>query len=179
MQLGGCADFCVLLFGIVYLSWCDFTVSNRVNVCEELRQMQLSYPGLSLVTRAGSTVMTLRYSNKLPNVKVQTHRDRERRDKWRTKAKSMLIILLDIKGTFRKEFVLAGQIVSYAYYCDILRWLLENVRRLCPKFWRQKNWLLHHDNARSDIPFCTREFWIKNNMTVVPAHPSFLFPDYK
>jgi hypothetical protein len=63
------------------------------------------------------------------------------------KVKIMLIIFFDIKGIAHKEFVLAGQTVNYAYSCDVLRRLCENVRRLRPEIWRQKNWLLHHDNA--------------------------------
>jgi hypothetical protein len=47
----------------------------------------------------------------------------------------------------------------------------ENVRRLCPKLGRQKNWLLHHDNAHSHTSFFIKEFLTKNNMTVVPHTP--------
>jgi hypothetical protein len=51
------------------------------------------------------------------------------------KVKSMLIIFFDIKGIIHKEFVLAGQIVTSAYYCDILWRLRENVRRFRPELW--------------------------------------------
>jgi hypothetical protein len=54
----------------------------------------------------------------------------------------------------KKESVLAGQTVNSAYCGDILRRLRENVRRLRAKhFWRQKNCLLHHDNAQSHTSF--------------------------
>jgi hypothetical protein len=43
------------------------------------------------------------------------------------KFKSMLIILFDIKEIVHKEFVLAVQTVSSAYYCDILLQLFGNV----------------------------------------------------
>jgi hypothetical protein len=46
------------------------------------------------------------------------------------------------------------------------------VRRLRPELWRQKNWLLHHDNAPSHISFLPREFLTKPNMTVV-SHPFY------
>jgi hypothetical protein len=42
----------------------------------------------------------------------------------------------DIKGTVHKKFILADQTVNSAYYCDILRRLIENVRRLRPEIWR-------------------------------------------
>jgi hypothetical protein len=47
----------------------------------------------------------------------------------------------------------------------------ENVRQLCPKLWRQKNWLLCHDNSPFYTSFFTREYFTKNNMTVVPQPP--------
>jgi ribosomal protein L20 len=56
----------------------------------------------------------------------------------KSKVKSILIIFFDIKGTVHKEFVLAGQTVISAYYCDVLRRLRENVRRLRPELWRKE-----------------------------------------
>jgi hypothetical protein len=46
--------------------------------------------------------------------------------------KSMLIILVDIKGIVQKKFVLAGQTINSAYYCDVL-W------RLRPNFGDKRN----------------------------------------
>jgi hypothetical protein len=84
----------------------------------------------------------------------------------------MLIIFSDIKVVVHEEFVLAGQIVNVAYYCDVLGRLRENVRRLRLKLWRQENWLLHHDIAPPHTSFFTREFCTESNMTAVP-HPSY------
>jgi hypothetical protein len=39
----------------------------------------------------------------------------------------MLIIFFDIMGIAHKKFVLVGQTVIYAYYCDILWRLRENL----------------------------------------------------
>jgi hypothetical protein len=90
----------------------------------------------------------------------------------KSKIKSMLLISFAIK-----EFALAGQTVNSAYYCDVLRRLGENVRRLRPELWRQKNLLLLNDNAPSHTSFFTREFLTKYNMTVAP-HPTFLCLPY-
>jgi hypothetical protein len=49
----------------------------------------------------------------------------------------MLIIFFDIKRTVHNEFTLKGQTVNSAYYCDILRRLRENVRRLLRELWQQ------------------------------------------
>jgi hypothetical protein len=37
--------------------------------------------------------------------------------------------------------VMASQTVNTTYHCDILHWLNENVLRLRPELWRQRNWL--------------------------------------
>jgi hypothetical protein len=92
---------------------------------------------------------------------------------------SMLIISFNIKEIVDKEFVLAGQTVNSVYYCDVLRRLLEDVRRLRLELCRQKKWLLHHDNAQYDTSFSTREFLTKYNMTISyfpPPHFSLFSP---
>jgi hypothetical protein len=46
----------------------------------------------------------------------------------KSRVKSMLIILFDIKGIVHKEFVLAALTAnSPPYYCHVLRGLRENV----------------------------------------------------
>jgi hypothetical protein len=83
------------------------------------------------------------------------------------------LLFFDIKGIVHKQFVLAGQTVNSAYYCDVLRLLGENVRRLRPELWRQKNWLLHHDNAPSHTPFFTRELFYPKQHDCLPESPYF------
>jgi hypothetical protein len=71
---------------------------------------------------------------------------------------SMLIIFFEINVTVHKEFVRAGQIVDSAYYCDVLRRLRENVRRLRLEHWQQKNCLLHRDNVTFHTSFFRGNF---------------------
>jgi hypothetical protein len=85
----------------------------------------------------------------------------------------MLIIFFEIGETVRKEFILAGQRVNPTYYCEVLRRLRENVRRLRPGLWRKKNWLLHRDKAPSSTSFCAREISTKNTRLAL------LFPRLK
>jgi hypothetical protein len=90
----------------------------------------------------------------------------------------MLINFFDIKEIVHKEFVLAVQTVNSAYYYDLFRLPPENVRRILLELWRQKTWLLRHENAASHTSFFTGEFWTTNNMNVFPIHPTFVcFPD--
>jgi hypothetical protein len=91
----------------------------------------------------------------------------------RSKAKSRACSsFFNIKWIVHKEFVLAGQIINSAYCCDVLMRLREIVRRLRSELWRQKNWVLHHDNVHTHT-FFTMEFVTKNNMNVAPIYPIF------
>jgi hypothetical protein len=82
----------------------------------------------------------------------------------------------DFKGIVHNEFVLVDQTANSAYYCDVLRRLCENVRRLRPELWEQKNWLLHQDNAVSHFIF--RQEYFANDCRSHPPYFS-LFPRLK
>jgi hypothetical protein len=98
----------------------------------------------------------------------------------KSKFKGKFIISFDIKGIVPKVFALAGQTVYSSHHCDVLLQLLENVRRLRPELWRQKNRLLYQDNAPSHTSCFTREFFTKNDVTIVPTHLTFrCFPDWR
>jgi hypothetical protein len=133
--------------------------------------MQPSCLGLPLVMSAEFTVMTLRQSSNPPSGIVQTHWDQKNGRQVKSKVKSMLIILFDIKRIVHKEIILVGQTVNFVYFCDSLWRLRENVQKLYPELWRQQNWPLLHDNALFHTSFFTREFLTKNNMAVISHLP--------
>jgi hypothetical protein len=85
---------------------------------------------------------------------VQVHQERKARQ-VKSKVKSMLIVLFDIKGIIH----LAGQIVNSVYYCDLLKRLRENEGRLHTELWRQKNRMLQHDNTPSRASYSPRIFF--------------------
>ena len=41
-----------------------------------------------------------------------------------------------------------------------------------PEMWKNRDWLLHNDNAPAHTSLVVREFLTKNNMTTVP-HPAY------
>jgi len=47
----------------------------------------------------------------------------------------------------------------------------ENVMRKRPEMWKNRDWLLHHDNEPAHTSL-VREFLTKNNMTTLP-HPAY------
>jgi hypothetical protein len=95
----------------------------------------------------------------------------------KSKFNSMLVTFFNIRGIVHKELILECQTVTSTYYCDVLRQLHENVQRLYPELWQQKNWLLPHDNAPSHTSFLTREFLAKTNITVPRPPPILCFLD--
>ncbi|KYN44215.1 hypothetical protein ALC56_01337 [Trachymyrmex septentrionalis] len=62
------------------------------------------------------------------------------------------------------------------------------IRQKRPDLWKNKNWLLHHDNAPAHTSLLVREFLTKNNTLMMPQPPYspdlapcdfFLFPKLK
>jgi hypothetical protein len=47
------------------------------------------------------------------------------------------------------------------------------LQRLRPELWRQKNWLLHHNNTPFTLPFSPGNYWPKTTW-VAHMHPTFL-----
>jgi hypothetical protein len=105
--------------------------------------------------------------------KVQIHLDRKSTRQEKSKVKS-IFIFFDIKRIIHKEFGIAGQTVSFTYYCEFLQRLCENVLRLHPKLSRRKNWPLHYNNAPSHTSSFTREFFYQKHHDCCPR-PTPLF----
>jgi hypothetical protein len=82
---------------------------------------------------------------------------------------------IDIKGIAHKEFVLAGQTVDSIYYCEILLRMHENMQRLHPELWWQKNWLLLHTLPSSPGNFVSKPTWLLSPMhSTSPCFPSWI-----
>ena len=77
----------------------------------------------------------------------------------RSNVKTMLVVFLDSMGILHHEYAPRGQAVNQEYYKSILERLRENVRKKRPALWRDKNWILHHDNAPAHREFSTLNFW--------------------
>jgi hypothetical protein len=58
---------------------------------------------------------------------------------------ALLITFFDIKATVHFKCILQRQTVNRAYYVEILKRLLEAVRRKSLEL-RSSNWVLHHNN---------------------------------
>ncbi|UYV69011.1 hypothetical protein LAZ67_6002010 [Cordylochernes scorpioides] len=48
---------------------------------------------------------------------------------------------------------------------------VESIRQKRPDLWKNKNWLLHHDNAPAHTSLLVRDFLAKNNTLMMPQPP--------
>ncbi|UYV77797.1 hypothetical protein LAZ67_15002329 [Cordylochernes scorpioides] len=92
------------------------------------------------------------------------------------------------KGVVHHEFLPQGRTVNKEYYLQVMRNLREAICQKRPDLWKNKNWLLHHDNAPAHTSLLVRDFLAKNNALMMPQPPYspdlapcdfFLFPKLK
>jgi len=106
----------------------------------------------------------------------------------RSNIKTMAIVFFDIRGVVHHEYVPQGQTVNKEYYVEVLKRLRDRVRRARPEMFKEKSWILHHDNAPAHASLLVRQFLTRNAITVAdhpPYSPDlapcdfFLFPKVK
>jgi len=90
----------------------------------------------------------------------------------RSNVKTMLICFFDIQGILHREFIPRGQTVNQEFYLGVLKRLRERVWRTRPELWRTGEWLIHHDNAPTNMALRIRQFLTSQGMTLVP-HPPY------
>ncbi|UYV66451.1 hypothetical protein LAZ67_4001721 [Cordylochernes scorpioides] len=98
------------------------------------------------------------------------------------------VITGDEAGVVHHEFLPQGRTVNKEYYLQVMRNFREAIRQKRPDLWKNKNWLLHHDNAPAHTSLLVRDFLAKNNTLMMPQPPYspdlppcdfFLFPKLK
>ncbi|UYV80856.1 HADH [Cordylochernes scorpioides] len=65
----------------------------------------------------------------------------------RSNVKVLLTVFFDCRGMVHHEFLPQGRTVNKEYYLQVMRNLREAIRQKRPDLWKNKNWLLHYDNA--------------------------------
>ncbi|UYV77378.1 hypothetical protein LAZ67_15000787 [Cordylochernes scorpioides] len=89
----------------------------------------------------------------------------------KSKLKCLLITFFDVKGLVHYEFLPEGQTINRHYYIDVLRRLREALRQKRPEKWHQKNWFLHHDNARPHTAVTVQLYLAKHGIALLPQPP--------
>jgi hypothetical protein len=75
------------------------------------------------------------------------------------------------KVSFITEFAPCGLAVNGQFYLEVMKRLTEAERRKRPESWRNKTWMLYHDNAPAHTSLLVHEFLAKHDRTVVPQPP--------
>ncbi|UYV77835.1 hypothetical protein LAZ67_15002534 [Cordylochernes scorpioides] len=147
------------------------------------------YDDMGLSARAGVTNQKFGYSE-LP------HEPRPKKARQvRSNVKVLLTVFFDCRGVVHHEFLPQGRTgktrakpgtsASKEYYLQVMRNLRKAIRQKRPDLWKNKNWLLHHDNAPAHTSLLVRDFLAKNNTLMMPQRPYspdlapcdfFLFP---
>ena len=83
---------------------------------------------------------------------------------------AMFITFFDSKGIIHREFVPTGQTITGAYYLEVLKRLMDRIRRIRPEYRNPEIWSLLHDNAPSHISLIVRQFSARNQDCVL-NHP--------
>ncbi|UYV67517.1 hypothetical protein LAZ67_5001062 [Cordylochernes scorpioides] len=89
----------------------------------------------------------------------------------RSNVKVLLTVFFDCRGVVHHEFLPQGRTVNKEYYLQVMRNLREAIRQKRPDLWKNKNWLLHHDNAPAHTSLLVRDFLAKNNILMMPQPP--------
>ncbi|UYV73009.1 hypothetical protein LAZ67_10001506 [Cordylochernes scorpioides] len=106
----------------------------------------------------------------------------------RSNVKVLLTVFFDCRGVVHHEFLRQGRTVNKEYYLQVMRNLREAIHQKRPDLWKNKNWLLHHDNAPAHTSLLVRDLLAKNNTLMMPQPPYspdlapcdfFLFPKLK
>ncbi|UYV65616.1 hypothetical protein LAZ67_3004868 [Cordylochernes scorpioides] len=74
-------------------------------------------------------------------------------------------------GVAHHEFLPQGRTVNKEYYLQVMRNLREAIRQKRPDLWKNKNWLLHLDNAPAHTSLLVHDFLAKNNTLMMPQPP--------
>ena len=163
----------------------------HIAVCTELKEWAENYPNFISNINTGDKSWVFGYDAETKQQssqwKTPTSLRLKKAQQVRSNVKSTLIIFFDIQGIMLKESVPPGQTVNWKLYCDVLRWLRENIWHKCPDKWHN-SWVLHHDNTAAHALLIVQQFLASMNTTVIPHHPYsqdlapcdfFLFPKMK
>ncbi|GBN25257.1 Mariner Mos1 transposase [Araneus ventricosus] len=102
--------------------------------------------------------------------------------------KTMHVVFFDSEGLVNTEFLLEGTTLNASTYVEILKRLLQRIKRVRPQYAKQGDWTLLHDNARLHTTFLLQKFLTKRRVLSLnhpPYSPDlsptdfFLFPKLK
>ncbi|UYV62450.1 hypothetical protein LAZ67_2000633 [Cordylochernes scorpioides] len=165
---------------------------HRMNIANEMLDSVRDDPNLLQRVITGDEAWVYGYDVETKAQSSQWKLPHEPRPKKarqvRSNVKVLLTVFFDCRGVVHHEFLPQGRTVNKEYYLQVMRNLREAIRQKRPDLWKNKNWLLHHDNAPAHTSLLVRDFLAKTNTLMMPQPPYspdlapcdfFLFPKLK
>ncbi|UYV63819.1 K02A2.6-like, partial [Cordylochernes scorpioides] len=165
---------------------------HRMNIANEMLDSVRDDPNLLQRVITGDEAWVYGYDVETKAQSSQWKLPHEPRPKKarqvRSNVKVLLKVFFDCRGVVHHEFLPQGRTVNKEYYLQVMRNLREAIRQKRPDLWKNKKWLLHHDNAPAHTSLLVRDFLAKNNTLMMPQPPYspdlapcdfFLFPKLK
>ncbi|UYV60717.1 hypothetical protein LAZ67_1002021 [Cordylochernes scorpioides] len=165
---------------------------HRMNIANEMLDSVRDDPNLLQRVITGDEAWVYGYDVETKAQSSQWKLPHEPRPKKarqvRSNVKVLLTVFFDCRGVVHHKFLPQGRTVNKEYYLQVMRNLREAIRQKRPDLWKNKNWLLHHDNAPAHTSLLVRDFLAKNNTLMMPQPPYspdlapcdfFLFPKLK
>ncbi|UYV64317.1 hypothetical protein LAZ67_3000269 [Cordylochernes scorpioides] len=140
---------------------------HRMNIANEMLDSVRDDPNLLQRVITGDEAWVYGYD---VETKAQWKLPHEPRPK-----KAHKFVFFDCRGVVHHEFLPQGRTVNKEYYLQVMRNLHEAIRQKRPDLWKNKNWLLDHDNTPAHTSLLVRDFLAKNNTLMMPQPP--YFPD--
>lgn len=165
---------------------------RRISIAQECLNVVNDDPGLLKRVITGDETWVYGYDVETKAQSSQWKRPDEPRPKKarqvRSNVKVLLTVFFDYNGVVHHEFLPTGRTVNKEYYKEVMQRLREAIRLKRSELWKNKSWILHHDNASAHTSMLVRDFLAKNNTVIMPQPPYspdlapcdfFLFPKLK
>ncbi|UYV75875.1 hypothetical protein LAZ67_13001632 [Cordylochernes scorpioides] len=148
---------------------------HRMNIANEMLDSVREDPNLLQRVITGDEAWVYGYDVETKAQSSQWKLPHEPRPKKasqvRSNVKVLLTVFFDCRGVVHHEFLPQGRTVNKEYYLQVMRNLHEAIYQKHPDLWKNKNWLLHHDNAPAHTSLLVRDFLAKNNTLMMPQPP--------
>ncbi|UYV62495.1 hypothetical protein LAZ67_2000790 [Cordylochernes scorpioides] len=148
---------------------------HRMNIANEILDSVRDDPNLLQRVITGDEAWVYGYDVETKAQSSQwklPHKPRPKKARQvRSNVKVLLTVFFDCRGVVHHEFLPQGRTVNKEYYLQVMRNLREAIRQKRPDLWKNKNWLLHHDNVPAHTSLLVRDFLAKNNTLMMPQPP--------
>ncbi|UYV67655.1 hypothetical protein LAZ67_5001500 [Cordylochernes scorpioides] len=126
-------------------------ITHRMNIANEMLDSVRYDPNLLQRVITGDEAWVYGYDVETKAQSSQWKLPHEPRPKKarqvRWNVKVLLTVFFDCRGVVHHEFLPQGRTVNKEYYLQVMRNLCKAICQKRPDLWKNKNWLLHHDNA--------------------------------